>query len=288
MVLMNNKVRLSWNFWTDANPLVFATSESGNLYARNLQDQQLSLFWRSTAYTNGNIPPQEFEFDYGRLRPVSFFCLYRHNLSYGATIRKIICRDDDFNEIVLDQTWRAVKVVYGLGEGALGLIGLGGYSNENSIYPFTVEWHPRVIGKRERLIITDATNPNGYIQGGRYCAGDYWEPEMANLTWGYQVKRVDNSKQFDLLNGGIRTEKRPSYRQVNVSFQHLTKLDENRLSELLTVRGKSADLFVSIYPEEGSVNERLHTMLGFLTDWDGISRQNVHFRDFSCTIRESI
>lgn len=244
-----SRIQLAYNFWTDINPIVSFTSEAGNMYAANLQNVRLYRPWRSDTYQSG-IVDQEFVFDYGEPRPVSFWLLANHNLSFTATIRRILSSDAGFSNIVFDQTYNAVEPLYGLGEGPLGLFGLGGFSEEGLIIPLITHSHDIVVAQYEKVIISDSTNIAQYIQAGRYVSGDYWSPENSDIQFGFTLKWL------------------PS--------QARTKI------------GKRRDVFVSIHPGLGTSNERLHSLIGFLEEDSGISRQNPLYRSHSLTIRENL
>lgn len=246
---MSNRVRLAYNFWTDRNPIVSVTSESGNMKAANLQDVRLYQPWRSAVYPSG-IPNQEIIFNYGEQQPVSFWLLANHNFSYAATIRRILSLDAGFTNIVFDQTYDAVDPLYGLGEGPLGLFGLGGYSDEGLIIPVVTHSHDMVVAQYEKVIISDSTNLDHYVQVGRYVSGEYWSPESSDANFGFNLKWVPSNNRSKI--------------------------------------GRRRDVFVSVHPGLGTSNERLFNILGFLEEDSGTTRNDVLFRSHSLSIRENL
>lgn len=253
----------------------YDNSEVATLPATNLLNNQPSIPWRSL--DNGE---QTLSGSFDKTRLVNYVCLYNHNFSFETTIRVKLL---DYNKAaVFDQTFGAYNISYGFGQ-RFGEF-FGGYSNEGWVSKFTVKFFDTVAAASYQVILSGATED--YYQAGLLRIGDSWSPEDSNIAWGYALNRVDESQQTITGNGGVRTERKPTWRTQNLKFTHLTESDEVVLWDLIYSAGKTYPILVSAYPAVKPTVGRHHTMMGVLTEWSEIPRETVCTRSLSLSIRE--
>lgn len=297
----NSNARIAYKFWSDLNQFVSFTSESGNMLASNLQNHQPSSLWRSTT-----TAAQHFVMDFGGLKKVTFICLYNHNFSYNAVIKLHIGLDADVvnyyglgegglgqtilgvPDNVYSYTFNAVKGFYAIGQGSLGIVRLGGYSDEAIYMPFSLFWLPdeNVLGSYAKLSILDTTNPDGYIQCGRLLLGEHWSPDF-NFEYGQSIKRVTNSKQLLMDNGATRASRLASYREMSLAFKNITYLESPIIDEMCNLVDLDKNVLISVYPGVGTTEEALNTMLAFFTEWSETTRDTLCQRSFNFKAREA-
>ena len=279
------QIRLAYEFFTDDNMSSY-TSQVATMEASKTMNSQPSIVWRSTTHTVGSIPDQEFVYNLTTLRPISFVLIYNNNLSLDSTVQVIIATDAAFTNQVYNNTWTGTDPIYGYGEQFYGLTGYGGYDDEGFVFPFFAKYFDMVVGQYIKIIISNSSNSDGFIQAGRIACGSYFEPEF-NINWGYSLSFEDLSKQTDMRNAGIRTEVLGNRRIMNMSHDRLLLADELELVRMRQVAGKDKNVFVSIYQGDGSTQEQIHTLLGFLTTDLQFTENSVNFRSTSLTIKEA-
>jgi hypothetical protein len=276
-----SNARILYRSWADDASLT-ATSEAGNMTVDRLQDPLLGRRWRSTSTAD-----QVITIDLGEDRAVSAICLYSHNLSFDATVRLEAADDAAFTApLVFDETWDAVLPTHGLGEGALGMDGLGGYDADGWEIPYVLQWIDRTIARYWRVTLSDSTNADGYLQIGRLLLGDYLTTEV-NIDWGLESGWRTSRRQRRTRSGALRADSRPSYRVARLSWSWLDEIEGAEMHELQRLRGRSGDLLLSVYPGADDTTETLTTLLGMLTEWSPIRRPNVAQRGMSATFEES-
>jgi len=256
---------------------VTATSQQASLPASNLLNNQPFLVWRSTSNSD-----QILTGNFTELTPVSYLCLYAHNLTISTTIRLQLYEEVNQATELYDMTWDAILPTYTIDE-QFGLY-FGGYSSEGFLAPFTIQFFDKIAARSFKITLSNTTA--SYYQVGILRMGDYWQAENSNISWGYAVKRTDESKQTELESGGIYTEKKPSWRTMSIKFDYLTKFDENALFNLLYDYGKSTPFLISVYPIENQTIQRNHTMFAVLTDWSEMTRTDLCYRGLSLSLRE--
>jgi hypothetical protein len=256
---------------------VTASSQHDSLPANNLANAQPFLVWRSTSATTQTLLGNFTEF-----LPISYLCLYAHNLTPSCTLRLQLYAELDQLSEVYDMTWDAIAPTYQFGE-YFGLF-FGGYSNEGFTAPFSIQFFNAVAANSFKLTLTGTTE--AYYQVGILRLGDYWQAENSNISWGYGIKHNDPSRQSELESGGVFTEKKPSWRTMNIKFEYLTKTDENNLLNLLYSLGKNTPFLVSVYPTEDQTTQRNHTMFAVLSDWSDMTRSDLCSRAISLSLRE--
>jgi hypothetical protein len=135
-------VRICYNnFWDDYT--IAATTESSNYPKENTQDPRLSYYTLTTSVSN-----QYWTINLGSAQVVNCACIAGHNLTSGATIR-VEGSSDNFATIHFTSTitdWMVGPIVHF-------------FASQTYRY-----W---------RFFISDAANPDLFIQVGRFFIGTY-------------------------------------------------------------------------------------------------------------------
>jgi hypothetical protein len=269
-------IRLAWQNWATS---VTATSQQSGMPSSNLLNNQPFLVWRSTSASNQTLTGN---FDY--LRPVSYLCLYNHNLSFVVQVRLQLYAEDAQTTLLYDNQWDATSPSYNFGD-HFGLY-FGGFSSDGFMTRYSIYFFESIPAKSFKVTLSGTTG--SYYQAGILRIGLYWQPEASNISFGYTLKREDESRQTALESGGVYTEKKPSWRSMGVKFDYLSESDELNLLDLKYINGKSIPLLVSIYPTAAQTLRRHHTMFALLSEWSELSKNDVCLRSCSFTLREVI
>ena len=259
---------------------ITATSYDGNMTADNLLNPTLQLKWRSL-----NLQTQVFTIALQKKNLISYFLLYKHNLTYSATIKFEAATDSNFTNLVINETFKATKPLYGFGQ-RFGL-NFGGYSNENWLTKFTIKWFTKAFAQYIRVTITDSNNPDGFIQIGRMKAGDYFEGKF-NMRWGYARDTVSNSRVLKSESLARFVEEKPQQRMFYLGFDYLSAAEEQSIYKMQVQCDKKYDIFFAAYPLINSTEERLHEALCFFDSWGKVPRNSVSFRAWDAVLEESI
>lgn len=184
--------------------------------------------------------------------------LYRHNLSPSAAVQLEIFQDEDvtYNSGQVPTAELIPPPVL-----RVGIDPWGATYNDEIPVPLTSIWFPPVAGNSFRITITDPANPAGFLQVGRIIVGlsislQYNPVYGATLTW------LENAEQVRTEGGSLRTiTSGGQARLLSVDQNTLPESDRVKLTTELVKRGKQADIFVSLYPEQGGVKELEHAFL---------------------------
>lgn len=281
---MTNNIRFLDRSKADSTAAtVTASSEAGNMVVGNMLNTLPGVPWRSTGAASEVI-----SIDLTQSEPVSVVVLYKNNLSNDATVTIQGSDDAGFSVLIYDSGGLpGAEPEYGWGEAPFGMPGFGGYAEEGKAWshPFLVAWIPLSTARYWRITMEDSANPDGYIQVGRLMIGSYFSPKY-NVNWGYSDGWQDLSTQSRTRGGDLRTEHRPRFRKGTLKFSWLDATDSGRFSQMFFEVGRSKDMLISTFPEDGTSRDYLHTMIVKLTDWSLISHTKTGGQ-LSFTVEES-
>lgn len=281
--MTQQRARFAWRSYPDGQAIT-ATSSAGNMAASNLLGTNIQLPWQSTT-----TAAQTLQGQFATLQACDYLCLYAHNLSYDATIRLQLANDSGFTDITYDHTWQAVLPAYGFGADSFGLVPFGGYAPSKQV-PYSVFWFDAALAMYWRVVITDTSNPDGYIQVGRLMLGDYWSVEniRSNFNYGYNRALLSTEKAQQTLSGAVYVTEGVKFRKFSIKFNTLSALDEENLHDMIHSCGLSGHILFSAYPELGTSEEQAHTALCRYVSDSGSTRTNFPWRDQSFVFQEVI
>jgi hypothetical protein len=95
-----------------------------------------------------------------------------------------------------------------------------------------------------RIDITDAANPDGFLDIGRLYIAAAWQP-LRNLAFGWQLAWVDPSEQQRSQGGAVYVRELPSYRRIDFELRYASEDDyyDNGF-ELERLIGRKKDILV--------------------------------------------
>lgn len=226
---------------SEALPIAY-TQRSGRAYA-----------WRSTSTASqviqGTLPGTVF---------IDAIVLYRHNLSAAATAR-IELLDSDGN-VIHDTGEQSLAELIPLGIFRLGIDPWGATYNDQIPVTCSPFWlTPMAIGGY-RITLSDDTNPAGFLQVGRIIAGLSFSPTF-NPSYGLKLEWQENVEHRRTEGGSLRSIGQGLARRLEMDLDYMAETDRAKLTAEFVKRGKGADVFVSVYPEQGGLKEIEHSFL---------------------------
>lgn len=121
--------------------------------------------------------------------------------------------------------------------------------------------HPTVLSGRYLLISNlDTTNPDGYIQIGRFMAGMPFIPGF-NFTYGATTRIIDPSTVSESVGGQEWWDKRPKRRAMSISYDALSEdAAFGPLYDMQTKLGLTGNLVFCQDPDETAAMKPRRTM----------------------------
>lgn len=194
---------------------------SWSLPLTNLQDQHPKKVARST---NALITSTLFVIDLARVAPLDLFAFVNHNFSSASTVRIRASNNADGSSPLIDVTIDGLQpdVPWGsLPWGAFPWTGVSGNVPPGGY--ITYYQHTSVEFARYILVnITDTANSDGYVQIGRFLAGEAFSSAI-NMAWGAGLEFVDESKLIRSIDGDLYADVRPKRRRLSAQLQFLTE-----------------------------------------------------------------
>lgn len=267
-----SNIRLAWNFPTDSAALN-ASSQVGNMLAANVQNDDMSQFWR----TNGKSA--ELTFTFPIATGVNTFAIYQHNLSPSAIIELVFLDElervitteglDGSNSLICNCPSQACEVPVG---------------RQTQILEFFETIYPKKVIVR----VTDLYNTDLYLQIARLIFATYWQPGI-NIANGYSLEVVTNSKATTNRRGGSRVKRMPQFRRMEFVFPWLEAIEELTILSLIQFCDLDKTVLVCVYPhQKGTSAFMLHSMLAQIERVSSLERTDLHFRKIEFTVREAI
>lgn len=230
-----------------------------------------SFTWRSTS-----AAVQVCTADLGEDRWIDAFCAVNHNFSPAGEIHLEVATDAGYSNLVVDETFAASLPLYGLGDGYLGLSGLGGYDDalfHQTLRPYFFEGG---AGRYVRITITDTGNPDGYVEAGRLIVGAAWSPQK-NHDWGIGKFVNPGTRLLERTpaGGGLGAPGEP-YTTVRVAFSWLQESEDFALQRILLAYGEIGGVVLVPYPEAETIRQTSFAVYGVLRRWSTATRNRLH------------
>lgn len=233
----------------------FVTATSEALPARYTQVSGRARPWRST-----DTSEQVITCDLTDVKYLDAVVLYRHNLSDTATVKVELMNGTkgvvyDSGEVASNETIPLGKFRFGIDP--WGATSLGAIPIEQVAF-----WLPRTPADSYRITINDADNPADYIEVGRIIAGETFSPKY-NAAYGLELTWREASEHRRTEGGSLRTIGDGNLsRQLPVNLDFIEKHDRRQLTDELLRIGKRGDIYVSVFPETGGLDEAEYAFLG--------------------------
>jgi hypothetical protein len=277
---MSNKLRVVYNNTANSG-VVTASSTSGSLVASNLLTDSKADTWRATG-TTATITTT-----YTVSQFVSMVALPFCNLTSAATFRvKCYTNSGDVTP-VLD-----TGVVLAAAPSPLALwdwgnvpLGVNSYSYGGASYG--VVWFTTQAVKKVELIISDPTNPSGYIEASRLVMGAYWSPENdAELS--PQWIPVEDSSHERSDAGDLRTDIGTLNKKLQLTLPAMSVADRNSMMNILRGNGMSRPIYLSLFPQDSdSSSEQAFQVYGKLATQPSVTLSNWNLYSTTIEIEEA-
>lgn len=192
---------------------------------------------------------------------LSGFVMHRHNLSATAKYRlEIFNGDKQDGQILFDTNLINVYETKLLGEIEWGIDDLVEAVNDAWEVRYNPLWFDSILAWSFRLTIQDTDNTDGYIDIARLYFGKIFEPSV-NFSFGSQ-NQIDADEDLIRTKGSsLHTiRKSQQYRRFAFQFEFLTQDERTELYDVIYNVTKSADWFVSLYPDTKGKYEHQHAM----------------------------
>lgn len=216
--------------------VVTATSTAGTLVPANLLTDLKSEIWRGTSTT------QTITLTWATAQAIHMVALPFASLTPTATIRVrgnatpggtqlfdtgVITPAGSAASFYL-QTHTANQ--YGFGAGVTPAL-----------------WFTGASVREVTILITDTSNPNGYIEAARVVAGNYWSP-VNQCEVGAEVMMADLSRHERDDGGGLRTDRGPRYKTLSFDLSYMPAADRSTFWKIMLNNGMTKPVFVSLDP----------------------------------------
>lgn len=243
-----NNLRIIYDNVVDSATLTASTSASG-LPVTNLQKEQKGYVWRSTA-TSATITAT-----WTTSQALGGVALPFCNLSNTATIQiKVYTNAGDASPVLDTGVKSAAAYTPTDLWGGLSSIATGVNAYNYGGGTYARSWFAETTGKKLEIIISDTSNPSGYIELSRVVCGKYWAPEF-NTSFGLSIGYVDTSEQIRTESGNLITSNGTVHKTMNFELAWLTDTDRARMLSILRGNGLRKPLFISLFPDDDDVTK---------------------------------
>lgn len=245
---MSNLRMIIENAHDDA--MLTATSEA--LPVAFTQRSGRSYVWRSTS-----LDEQVITASFSEPRFLSAMVLYNHNLTSEGTIRVEYLLE---GETVYDSGTIIAADIIPLGVWRAGIDPWGAQDvTELPIAQYNV-WTESTLVDGYRITLNDANHPDGYLQIARIITGVAYSPRF-NASYGVELEWVDFAENTRTESGSLRTIGEGMARRLTFDLSHLSGAGLGELSREMLKARKRQDIYVSLYPEAGSIKEAEHAFV---------------------------
>jgi len=224
--------RILYDFLFDDGTIT-SSSEASGLPDDNAVHDFVGRVWRTTADTG-----QWIKFDLGSAKKLTMAAIFGHNLTSGATVTLEANATDSWGAPSYSKalTWNSLAIVEFIDQ--------------------TYRWW--------RITFEDGSNPDGYIEIGRICGGEYYEPGV-NIDQAVQKKIVDPSVRSESEGRQGYAVEKDEYRVFDVQFTGIDRTQQGELETIFravkTIRPLVFVLDPDEYPEADTIYCRITTPL---------------------------
>ncbi len=223
-----SNARFLYTFKFDTGTIT-SSSEVTGLPDDNAVHAFVARVWRTTGDTSEWI-----KFDMGSAKKITMVAIFGHNLTSGATVTV---------EANSSDSWTTPA------------------------YTATITWNERVLVKFLdqtyrwwRITFADAANPDGYIEIGRICAGEYVEPDV-NVTEEVSKRVVDPSTRRESEGRQVYTVEKNEYRVYGVRFTGISRTQQSQLETMFRSVKTIRPLVFALDPDNYPADETIYCII---------------------------
>jgi hypothetical protein len=209
------RFRFYWNNLADAT----ATVESSSSAATEYPLANINNIWPTYTFRTSSLgAPDYIKWDLHTAQYVSCFILWNHNITAGATIRLQGNATDSWGAPTYDAavTWTAGNLIHVLSSAV------------------SLRWW--------RFIVTDAANPDGYIEAGCRFLGDAFQPGYSNAT--REPSYIDPSEVALSAGGQLTANKKDGYDEMSYEFDAVSAADIATMKTMYRALGMNRPYFI--------------------------------------------
>lgn len=201
--------------------------------------------------------------------------LWRHNLPASARWKLELFAEADQQGVVTDLGWQDALELKGWGEFNWGVDVWGATVFEDRPVKFSSKWFAPIVAKSFRITIE--AGEADYVDLTKIYLGQHIEPS-ANFSWGHSLAWSSTAKSRYTAGGSIVGRHREPNRILDFKLDYLSETDRPVFLEMNRKVGKTKDIFISAYPEQGGQLEIDYSFAGKFTDIGAMSRlRKMHF-----------
>lgn len=235
-------------------------STASGFFLTDTQNYNRSRVWKSGTTSNqaikGVLPASAI---------ASTFAIFLHNC-FGSSVRLQLFSDAAWTTQVYDSTALPFDNVTDDSTYDWGLPNVDPLASRAPYFIYFAETTFR------SYTISLSTNVNGAWQIGRIWLGKYFEP-FYNPIFGATLGIATNSDFSRTRGGSVRANAGQNWRLFAGEFDAMPEYERAVWMDIMAHCGKSKDILVSLFPEDGTRKERDYTLDGIMTGLDPIGRQ---------------
>lgn len=244
---MANQVRILNNNAADRATLSASTT-AGSLVVANLLTDYKSDVYRSTGTTT------TITATWTNSETISVVVLPFCNLTTSATIRVKLYTNAADASPVYDSGAVSANAGFSTNIWEWGNTPLGVNAYAFVGAPYARCYTTPTAAKKMEVILTDSSNPSGYIEAARLVCGNYYNP-VNDAEMDVKVSFPDTSTNARSDASDLISDIGIKYKTLSFSLQNMTSSDRNALVNILKSSGVSRPIFVSLLSENSSDTE---------------------------------
>jgi hypothetical protein len=208
----------------DAGTITSSSEASTDLADDNAVHDFVGKPWRTTGDTS-----ETWTIDLGSAVSTTIFGIFNHNFTSGATVKYQANATDSWGSPTVDETLTIAT------------------DSDSVVLPRLVYFPSHAALRWRRIDIADASNPDGYIQVGRFIGGAYWEPTRT-ITDGFPMTSNDPSTGSRAPGTGFFARQRAKYRSAQVAFELAGRTDHDKWQTVFEKVGQTKPLILALDP----------------------------------------
>lgn len=211
------------------------------LPATNLQTQPRA----EVARTDG-LASQVISCTWPTNQKATMVALCRHNLTTGGTIRAQLYSDEALSSQLVDSSSVAAFSTSGFAQvDADDYLEDDFRAMKNWVFHFAEQTTVRGL----KITLTDASNPDGYMEASRLFVGSYFEATYNVPMGGYGLMQETLTSQGRDDGGGLISDRGGDFRTLRLDLSMIAEDDVPEFCAIARRLGKHRDFWFDLYPE---------------------------------------
>jgi hypothetical protein len=261
----------------DADTLA-ATSTAAGFDVDNLKLEQKLKVWRSV-----DLSVQTITLTWTEPENISAVGIAFSNLTRGASVRNKLYTNVADSSPVFDTGNQSVDYSYGPPKGFF-TIGLSSFAFGGGTYFSSL--FDTAQAKKLEIIISNATNPDGYIEISRIVVGKAFTPAVG-ASYGAAVAHDDASSSLRTDAGELVSSRGAMNKKLPFTLGMMLPNDRREFFEMLRRNGKTSPVFLSLYENAVNPEERQsHIIYGVIDELPSVPIQNFNIYNSTIQITE--